>query len=81
MPHLAPIPGPVSAREATQSVLGRIAALNPTLNALFACSITRGLLRDAADAAQARGDALGPLHGVPVTTKVNTSKGLSTDKA
>jgi amidase len=35
---------------------------------------------DAADAARARGDALPALHGVPVTTKVNTDqKGLPTD--
>jgi amidase len=35
---------------------------------------------DTADAAQARGDAPGPLHGVPVTVKVNTDQaGCPTD--
>jgi len=73
--------GQVSATEATQSVLARIDAVNPKLNA-----IVRRLDREAleaaaaADAAQARGDALGPLHGVPVTTKVNTDqRGHPTD--
>ncbi|MGK4422086.1 amidase family protein, partial [Klebsiella pneumoniae] len=35
---------------------------------------------DAADASRARGDMLPPLHGVPVTTKINTDQaGLPTD--
>ena len=62
----------VTARQVTQSVLGRIAETNPTFNALAVVSEASALkAADAADAAQARGDALGPLHGVPVTIKVN----------
>lgn len=62
----------VSAREATQSVLDRVAAVNPRINAL--ASVHHGAALDAADAADAtlaRGEAVGPLHGVPVTIKVN----------
>ncbi len=62
----------VTARQVTQSVLGRIAETNPKFNALAVVSEASALkAADAADAAQARGDALGPLHGVPVTIKVN----------
>ena len=62
----------VTARQVTQSVLGRIAESNPKFNALAVVSEASALkAADAADAAQARGDALGPLHGVPVTIKVN----------
>ena len=62
----------VSAREATQSVLARVAEVNPRINALpFVMAEAALAAADAADAAMARGDALGPLHGVPVTVKIN----------
>jgi len=73
--------GQVSARNATRSVLGRIDAVNPALNAIVRRFDEEALAAaDAADEAQARGEALGPLHGVPVTIKVNTDqKGHPTD--
>lgn len=62
----------VSAREATQSVLDRIDAVNPRINALVAVHHEAALAAaDAADAALARGEVVGPLHGVPVSIKVN----------
>lgn len=62
----------VSAREATQSVLDRIAEVNPRINALVTVLPEQALAAaDAADQALARGDRLGPLHGVPVSIKIN----------
>ncbi|HXG28675.1 MAG TPA: amidase family protein [Nevskiales bacterium] len=62
----------VSAREATQSVLARITEVNPRINALVEVMAEEALAAaDAADQALARGGAVGPLHGVPVTIKVN----------
>ena len=70
MSHLSR--GEVSAREATLSVLKRIDDTNPTVNALASVSTESALkAADTADAALQRGEALGPLHGVPVTIKVN----------
>jgi amidase len=73
--------GRVSSREATQSCLSRLRSVNPAINA-----VVRVLEKEAfaaaaaADEAQARGEVLGPLHGVPVTTKVNTDQaGCPTD--
>lgn len=64
--------GEVSARDATESVLGRIAEVNPRVNALASVTPESALrAADAADAAQARGETLGPLHGVPITIKIN----------
>ncbi|MCX7384197.1 MAG: amidase [Alphaproteobacteria bacterium] len=74
--------GRASAREATQSVLARMDQVNTKLNAIVRRFDAEALtVADAADAARARGEALGPLHGVPVTTKINTDqKGHPTDQ-
>lgn len=62
----------ISSREAVQSVLGRLDAVNPALNAVTVVLADQALAAaDAADALVKRGDALGPLHGVPVTIKEN----------
>jgi amidase len=73
--------GRVSSREVAQSCLSRLHAVNPAINAVVRVLEKVALAAaDAADAAQARGDALGPLHGVPVTVKVNTDQaGCPTD--
>ncbi len=62
--------GALSAVEVTQHTLDRIARLDPRLHA-FAFVRGDDALRDAedADARRTRGDALGPLHGVPVAVK------------
>ena len=60
----------VSAVEVVQAHLDRIAEVNPSLNAVVQLCADRALdeAREA-DAALARGDATGPLHGVPMTLK------------
>ena len=73
--------GQASAREAVDLVLGRLHKVNPAINAMV--RVLEAEARPAAetaDAARARGHALPPLHGVPVTTKVNVDQaGLPTD--
>lgn len=64
--------GRLSARQATESTLARIAAVNPSLNALPDVMADEALAAaKSADEAQAHGKPLGALHGVPVTVKVN----------
>lgn len=64
--------GQFSSREATTSCLARIDAVNPVLNAVVDPLRDEALASaDAADAARASGQDLAPLHGVPVTIKVN----------
>ncbi len=74
--------GRASSREATESCLSRLRAVNLAINAVVRVLEEEALsAADTADEAQARGEALGPLHGVPVTTKVNTDQaGCPTDR-
>jgi len=60
----------VSSAEVVDAYLQRIAAVNPHLNALvqMAADVARRQAREA-DAALARGEINGPLHGVPFTAK------------
>ena len=61
--------GRASACEATESCLSRLRAVNPAVNAVVRVLEEEALAAArAADGAQARGEALGPLHGVPITT-------------
>ncbi|HLI58143.1 MAG TPA: amidase [Solirubrobacteraceae bacterium] len=60
----------LSAREVVAAHLGRIERVNPRLNAIVTLDPERALAEaDAADARQARGEPLGPLHGLPVAVK------------
>jgi amidase len=67
--------GQVSAREVVQSCLGRIEAVNPTLNALVEVRPEEALQAAAeVDRLTVSGAELGPLHGVPVAIKVNSDQ-------
>jgi amidase len=72
--------GDVSARELVASTLARIADINPRINALPVVLAEEALAAaDAADARRISGKELPPLHGVPVTVKINTDqKGQAT---
>jgi len=60
----------VSSREVTRSCLHRIAEWQPRLNAFMAIEAEAALApADAADAALAKGNNRGPLHGVPLAHK------------
>ena len=60
----------MSALEVVEIHLRRIEAVNPALNAVVTLAAERATEEArAADARQAKGVALGPLHGVPVTVK------------
>lgn len=64
-----------SAVEVMRSFLDRIEAVNGRVNAIVEIRPEEALAEAAAaDRAVARGEALGPLHGVPVTIKVNADQ-------
>src|SRR4051812_6367405 len=74
----------VSSVEVVMAFLERIEALNPAVNAIVQIPAEAALVKAReADAALARGDGVGPLHGVPFTAKdifetagVTTAAGL-----
>jgi amidase len=60
----------LSAREVMAAHLARIERVNPAVNAIVTLAAERAMAEAArADEGQARGDALGPLHGLPVAHK------------
>jgi amidase len=60
----------VSAREALEHFVNRVEQLDGPINAVVRLDLDRARADAAeADAAIARGDELGPLHGVPITVK------------
>ena len=60
----------ISSREATQSCLDRVAKWQPHLNAYMSIEADSALkAADAADAALAKGESRGALHGVPLAHK------------
>ena len=64
--------GNITAVTALEALLAAGEALNPTINAIVVWDEQRALARAAeADAALARGESWGPLHGVPMTLKEN----------
>lgn len=69
-----------TATAVVQSVLERVADKNSELNAIVDPLNDQALMAaEEADAAVANGDTLGPLHGVPITIKVNVdTKGRPT---
>ena len=70
----------LSSRELLGHILTRVEQRNPRLNAIVALDADRAwAAAAAADAATARGDADGPLHGLPMTVKdVWETEGLVT---
>jgi len=60
----------LSASDALEAQLARIDELNPKLNALVSLDVAAARrAAQAADGALLRGEAVGPLHGVPLTLK------------
>ncbi len=71
----------ISAREVMRAHLAQIARVNPQINAIVTLLPEDDLLAaaDAADAALARGAAVGPLHGLPIAHKdLELTRGIRT---
>jgi amidase len=62
----------ISSREAVEAALDRLHRVNPAINAVVEILGDEALAAaDQADSRLSQGEACGPLHGVPVTTKIN----------
>ena len=60
----------VSSEEVVNAHLDRIEAVNPAINAVILVTADEAIAAaQAADAQLARGNEIGPLHGVPMTIK------------
>jgi amidase len=60
----------IGCRELLDHFIGRVERFNPAINAVVVRDFDRArTAADKADALPAKGDALGPLHGVPMTIK------------
>ena len=70
----------LSAREVMEAHLAQIARVNPRVNAIVTLLPELAIAgAEAADAALARGDAIGPLHGLPIAHKdLELTKGIRT---
>ncbi len=70
----------LSATDLLESCIGRIEAVDPSVNAMIARDFDRArIAAKAADAAVMRGDAIGPLHGLPIGIKdLEPTEGLRT---
>ena len=70
----------LSATEVMQAHLAQIERVNPKVNAIVTLHAEQALAQArAADAKQARGEALGPLHGLPIAHKdLFMTKGMRT---
>ena len=70
----------LSARDVTLSCLDRLEDVNPSINAVVDVLRHEAIMAaGGADEAVKRGKTLGPLHGVPITVKINTDyKGRAT---
>ena len=70
----------LSSRETLDYFLARVESLDKTINSVVTIDAERARAEaDAADAALARGENLGPLHGVPMTIKDSfQTKGMRT---
>ena len=67
--------GNITAESATAAALSRMNAVNPALNAVVEDLSTEAMDRARAlDIARASGVAPGPLHGVPITIKINVDQ-------
>lgn len=67
--------GDITAEQATSSAISRMDTVNPGLNAVVENLSGEALERASAlDLARAKGAPTGPLHGVPVTIKINVDQ-------
>lgn len=65
----------VSCTDVVKSCLDRLDQVNPKINAVAVATPEKALkAAEVADAAVAKGGPLGPLHGVPVTIKINVDQ-------